>query len=221
MNPILESWYANAQNWIDTVSNSEIESRNLATNEAIVAAILAHEPKSVLDMGCGEGWLCRTLSEKGIQTVGTDAVPQLIKYAIEKGGASYYVADYQALQNGFIIQEAPFDLISINFALLDHHDTEAAIAALPQYLASNGKALIQTLHPFSGIEDGYASGWRTGSWNGLKREFVKPYAWYFRTLSDWTSLFAQHGFKISQIKEPLHPQTQKPLSIIFELEKID
>lgn len=219
MNPILESWYANAQNWISAVENNEIESRNVATNQAIIASILSYQPKKVLDMGCGEGWLCRALAAQDILSVGTDAVPDLVAYANQKGVAIYYTADYQSLKNGFQIPEAPFDLVSINFALLDHHDTEAAIEALSHYLIEGGKVVIQTLHPFADMEDDYVSGWRTGSWNGLKREFVKPYAWYFRTLSDWTNLFHEHGFKILKIKEPLHPKTQKPLSIVFELEK--
>ncbi len=60
-NPIIQSWKINAEKWIKTIENSEIESRQLVTNTAILENVLQRKPKSVLDIGCGEGWLVNTL----------------------------------------------------------------------------------------------------------------------------------------------------------------
>ena len=46
-----------------------IESRRLATDGAIVAAVVEERARSVLDVGCGEGWLSRALSERGVRVV--------------------------------------------------------------------------------------------------------------------------------------------------------
>ena len=54
-NPILKSWAVNAKKWIKTIENKEIESRQLVTNTAILQNILQQQPKTVLDIGCGEG----------------------------------------------------------------------------------------------------------------------------------------------------------------------
>lgn len=59
---ILESWDTNAQAWTQAVRNREIESRNRVTNRAIVDAILAQNFQSMLDVGCGEGWLIREIA---------------------------------------------------------------------------------------------------------------------------------------------------------------
>jgi 2-polyprenyl-3-methyl-5-hydroxy-6-metoxy-1,4-benzoquinol methylase len=52
---ILESWYKNMAPWIQSSSCGEIESRNLVINNAIVNAVPALAPKTVLDIGCGVG----------------------------------------------------------------------------------------------------------------------------------------------------------------------
>lgn len=56
------SWRANALAWTRAVRESRIESRRLATDRAIIEAVLARQPERVLDLGCGEGWLCRALA---------------------------------------------------------------------------------------------------------------------------------------------------------------
>ncbi|WP_221176052.1 class I SAM-dependent methyltransferase [Brevibacillus nitrificans] len=37
--------------------------------------IIRYRPSRVLDVGCGEGWLARTLNEEGIDVVGIDGSP--------------------------------------------------------------------------------------------------------------------------------------------------
>lgn len=75
---ILQSWSCNAKPWIRAIANAEITSRVLATNAAIVAAIQDRQPASVLDVGCGDGWLVRELSRLNIDALGVDAVPELV-----------------------------------------------------------------------------------------------------------------------------------------------
>lgn len=217
-NPILKSWAVNAKKWIKTIENKEIESRQLVTNSAILQNILQLQPKTVLDLGCGEGWLVNTLVKHHINAIGIDATPALIKAAKSKGKGQFKVKDYKALIKGVHFKEAPFDLISINFALFENKKTAALIRRLTDYLNQNGKIIIQTLHPFSIATDApYKSAWRKDSWNGLKRNFTQPYKWYFRTLEDWVKLFFKAGLVIEAIKEPIHPRTGRPASIVFVL----
>ena len=59
---IVESWHTNATPWTSAVREQRIESRRLVTDRAIVDAVFSRKPNSVLDLGCGEGWLVRALS---------------------------------------------------------------------------------------------------------------------------------------------------------------
>jgi 2-polyprenyl-3-methyl-5-hydroxy-6-metoxy-1,4-benzoquinol methylase len=217
---IIESWLANAGNWIAVIDNAEIESRRLCTNQAIVDTVLLYPVTTILDIGCGEGWLTRTLRHSGKQSYGVDVVPALIENAVAKDGNFYTVCSYAALSEGVSLALSSFDAAVMNFSLLDKDDSESLVKALQQYIKKDGFVFIQTLH-FTAIADNNTSGWKEGSWNGLKRDFTKPYEWYFRTLEDWLVLFAEAGMKVVAIKEPLHPETQKPLSFIFILQIIN
>lgn len=215
---ILGSWKANAGNWIATIENAEIESRRLVTNDAIINTILEYNPTNVFDIGCGEGWLSRALHAKGINTFGVDAIEELVSEAIKKGGAFYKTATFSELANREAGIDKKFDAAVVNFSLLDEEDTEALIKSANDYLNDNGYLIIQTLHPFAfaGNSD-YVTGWKEGSWNGMKRNFTQSYQWYFRTLESWVQLFKEANLAVKEIKEPVHPETKKPVSIIFVL----
>ena len=217
---ILQSWEANAGNWITTIDNAELESRVLVTNNAIVNTVCSYDFNSILDIGCGEGWLTRALRKKGKQSFGVDAIAALIENAVEKEGNFYETISYKELAAGRKLQLAPFDAAVINFALIDKDDSENLLKELHRYVVKEGFVFIQTLHT-DAVAENDKSGWRAGSWNGLKRDFTKPYDWYFRTLKDWLVLFAATGIKVVAIKEPLHPETQQPLSFIFVLQIIN
>jgi len=213
---IIESWQANAGNWIKIIETEGIQSRKIATNKAIVDMVSAYQPASVLDIGCGEGWLAKELADRGINVSGADIIPALIEKAKEKVKGNFVVASYEEIAEHSTSLQGKFDAIVINFALIGKESTEILLKALPAYLSPGGRLFIQTLHPHSRkpMED-YESGWKTGSWDGLGEQFTQPYQWYFRTLEDWLQLLNISGFEKIHFTEPLHPQTRQPLSVIF------
>lgn len=213
---IIDSWTANAANWIEIIDNKGIESRRLVTNQAIIDIVCNCNPASVLDLGCGEGWLARELQDKGIEITGVDAIPELIEKAKQRVKGDFIVASYDDISKGKIVFSKTFDAIVINFALIAKESTENLLASLPRYLAPVGKLFIQTLHPHSrkALND-YTSGWKEGSWDGLGEKFIKPYQWYFRTLEDWLALLGQAGFGRITVTEVLHPVSANQLSMIF------
>ncbi|MFT5446324.1 MAG: 2-polyprenyl-3-methyl-5-hydroxy-6-metoxy-1,4-benzoquinol methylase [Gammaproteobacteria bacterium] len=69
------SWELNAQLWTAAVRESIIASRAAGTDQAIVDAVIRCKPRSVIDIGCGEGWLMRRLSrEHDYHATGVEAV---------------------------------------------------------------------------------------------------------------------------------------------------
>ena len=211
---IIESWGNNASPWTAAVREGQIESRKLITNQAIVDAILSRSPNSVLDIGCGEGWLIRELAAREIRAVGIDVVPSLIEQAQRAGGGDFRVASYEEIAAGKL--KASVDVIVCNFALLGKGSVEGVFRTTPSLLNSHGSFIVQTLHPVVACGDfPYQDGWRKGSWVGFSSDFTDPAPWYFRTLESWIKLFLDNGFRLLEAREPIHPKTQKPASVIF------
>jgi SAM-dependent methyltransferase len=192
------SWIANASAWRDAIREKRIASRR-ATDVAIVEAVLDRKPRTVLDLGCGEGWLARALASHGIDVTGVDASAPLIEAARALGGGRFLVAGYDELPR------EPFDLIAANFSLLD--DRELALPPAETLI-------VQTVHPaFAGGP--YADGWRVETFDSFAGHWPESMPWYFRTLESWSGLFARAGYVISEIREPLHPERGVPASILF------
>jgi 2-polyprenyl-3-methyl-5-hydroxy-6-metoxy-1,4-benzoquinol methylase len=207
------SWNANADAWTRAVREQKIASRRLATDAAIVEVTLSLRPRSVLDLGCGEGWLTRRLHVEGVAATGIDASPTLIEKAREVGDGIFEVASYEDLQSDAARAAGPYDAIVANFSLL-HQDVRGLLRSLGRRLTSSGSLVVQTVHPaFAGGD--YVDGWRVETFATMDGDWPEPMPWYFRTLASWVSELALGGFTVAEIREPLHPEERRPLSIVF------
>lgn len=206
--------------WTTAVRERQIESRRLVTDQAIVNAVLDRSPRSVLDLGCGEGWLARALTASGIEVIGIDAIPALIEQAQQAGAGDFRVMSYEDVAAGRL--KLSVDAVVCNFALLGDESVAGLFGVVRSLLKPHGAFLVQTLHPLTTRGDHpYQDGWRQGSWAGFSADFSDAAPWYFRTLESWIRLFAKHGLRLLELREPLHPQTQKPASVIFMAQAAD
>jgi 2-polyprenyl-3-methyl-5-hydroxy-6-metoxy-1,4-benzoquinol methylase len=213
---IQASWVMNAAAWARAVRRGEILSRVRVTNGAILAAIDDCAPATLLDLGCGEGWLAHHCARRGIAVLGTDAVAELITVAAEDApdGARFRTLSHQQIGAGGLKER--FDVVVANFSLLGHHSLEELFPALPALLAPEGSLLVQTLHPMLVCADlPYEDGWREGSWSGFSPAFRTPAPWFFRTLESWMRLFQRHGLVVRELREPMDPLSGQPASVIF------
>lgn len=64
------SWEADASAWTIAVLTGTIADRQLATDQAVLSAVVQRAPRRALDLGCGEGCLPRTLAQRGIEVIG-------------------------------------------------------------------------------------------------------------------------------------------------------
>lgn len=211
---IISSWRKNVKPWISAVRDGEIESRRLVTNKAIIENVTGESPESVLDVGCGEGWLVRELSGSGISCMGVDVVPELIEYARHEGDGLFELVSYEDLTFDKLMKK--FDVLVSNFSLLGKESVVHLFQQAPLLLNQGGSFIIQTIHPVAGCgKSEYVDGWREGSWEGFSEKFCDPAPWFFRTIETWKALYTENGFALKKVLEPLNPVTNKPASIIF------
>ncbi|MGB8191962.1 MAG: class I SAM-dependent methyltransferase [Chitinophagaceae bacterium] len=213
---ILQSWHANATAWTNAIRTESIASRKLVTNKAIIDVILRHQPATLLDIGCGEGWLCRAVSEHNIEATGIDAVPGLIEAAQQQSEQEFQVCSYQDIATGNFNPLIKYDAVVFNFSLFGNELVASMLQQLHACISTNGRLFIQTLHPHTAsANEAYKDGWRTGTWSGFSEDFTDPAPWYFRTLESWVTLFSSTGYTLQEVIEPIHPNTNQPASIIF------
>lgn len=212
---ITRSWDANAGGWTRLIRGGGVESRRLATDAAILGAVSTRSPARVLDVGCGEGWLCRALEERGIRCVGVDGSAALVEAGRAAGGRYHHLSYDEIAADPEQLGRASFDCIVFNFSLLAEA-LDPLLRSLGALLAPGGRLLIQTVHPWSARGDGpYAPGWRVEAFEGFDGELREPMPWYFRTLGSWAEVLHRSGFGIEHLLEPVHPQTGEPLSLLI------
>ena len=218
---ISSSWQKNAKNWTHVVREGKIASRNAGTDLAIVGAIEEASPKTLIDVGCGEGWLVRQMRDSQLRrAVGVDGSKALIESARNADPSGLY-ADLQYNDLASLPKElaGPFDVAVCNFSLLDE-DLLPTFVAIRQCLMPDGTLLIQTLHPFNSASDQpYENGWREETFAGMAGDRWQPMPWFFRTLESWIREINAAGMCLTRLGEPLDPTTRRPLSILLTCQK--
>lgn len=212
---LLESWQANAELWTSAIREGKIQSRETTTHAAIQQAILAFSPNKALDLGCGEGWLIRSLANQGIEWVGVEGVPALAEKARESGKAEILTLNYAALVAEPHRCGGGFDLVVANFSLLEA-ELLPLFLSLRKIVTPGARILIQTLHPCT-LEGPYLSGPRSESFAAMGSGTWQTMPWYFRTLGDWLDLLRAADLKLLSLCEPLLPETLRPASLILEV----
>jgi 2-polyprenyl-3-methyl-5-hydroxy-6-metoxy-1,4-benzoquinol methylase len=210
----IASWSDNAERWTAAVRGQTIASRREATDAAILSAARAGRLGKALDVGCGEGWLCRELSREA-EIVGVDASRELISCAREAGGASYLVLSYAELTETPARAGKDFDTIICNFSLLDDK-VDALLDALASISNSEARLLIQTLHPVALTP--YEDGWRIERFDGFDAAGWSPMPYYARTLASWVDALAPN-WELKKIVEPRAPSAQTPASLLLVAER--
>jgi 2-polyprenyl-3-methyl-5-hydroxy-6-metoxy-1,4-benzoquinol methylase len=213
---LLESWHHNSHAWIEAIRSGSIESRLQVTDQAILLAVLGRQPERVLDLGCGEGWLLRSLTDRGVEAVGVDGDATLVEAAQTAGSASVYVASYAELVDANVEVGRDYNLICANFSLL-HQDIIPLLAAMIALLAPGGALVIQTLHPWAVAAGDYQDGWREETFSGFQGQW-RPMPWYMRTLSSWINALDMAGLRLASLQEPQHPQSPMPQSLLLVAE---
>jgi ubiquinone/menaquinone biosynthesis C-methylase UbiE len=177
----------------------------------------------VLDLACGNGYISRRLARQGAQVIGIDASASVIERARERErreplGISYQVADASRLD---LLDDASFDLVVSNMALMDIADAAGALREVGRLLRVSGRFAASFHHPCFEIPNASAwlieqldftrSVWRkvgryrelaTGScsWRGPDgmlhtAAYHRPLSWYIRALRE-------AGLVLVRLEEP-------------------
>jgi len=113
-------------------------------------------PKSgeqVLDVGCGQGYFSRLISEAGAKVVGIDIGSELVKLAKEQGSGNenYLVLSAEKMTG---LQDKRFDAAICVLALQNMKNFSAAVLEISRVLKNNGRCVLVLNHPTFRIPGG-------------------------------------------------------------------
>ena len=105
--------------------------------------------RSICDLACGQGRVARALAQRGAIMVGVDLSAELIAIArrdetAEPLGITYLIDDAQQLA---LVDDAQFDGVVCNLALMDIPDLPATVHAVRRVLRAGGCFVFSTTHP--------------------------------------------------------------------------
>ncbi len=169
---------------------------------------------TVLDAGCGTGYLSKKLRDRGALVTGIDFSERMIEIArATHPDIGFRVDSCSELRT---IGDEHFDIVIANYVLMDVPDLGGTMKALTCYCWS-----------FTYFEQRKCA---DPPWGHFKSEFI----WFHRPLSDYWKAFMAAGFAVVDFEEPkitedryhlarnereLKNGKTRPYSVAFKLQK--
>lgn len=157
---------------------------------------------TVLDAGCGEGYLARILAQRGAHVTGIDLAPRLVQMAQAKdpaGQTAYQVAD---LSQPLPAYREHFDLIVSHFVLNDVSDYRGFVTTLGSVAKRGGRLICSLNNPYSLVVRGHLTNYfdsdKVFPYRGMAAEGVKVH-FYQRTLGEYLDAFLSAGFQLHRL----------------------
>lgn len=171
---------------------------------------------TVLDAGCGEGYLSRLLAEKGANVTAVDFSDRMIELAVARTAEEEAIQYKQAnLENLSQFTDGQFDTIVSNMVIQDVSDLSVVLNELYRVLKTGGYFVFSILHPcfitpesrWEKDEQGKKLDFKVGDYfkeGQFEQRFgIKdPVFAFHRTLSTYLNTLIQTGFIVEKVVEP-------------------
>jgi len=217
------AWNAGASAWDEFVESGADYYRHEVHGPALLAACEPVADLDVLDLGCGQGYFCRQLAQRGARVVAIDLAEKQIALALSHEERAPLGIEYHVMGASEVSARWPdrrFDLITACMAIQDMADPAAALSSAFSALRPGGRMVFSIPHPCTDtpvrewlldqsgnktalkISRYFESGPTVLHWRmrRLSHHWDTPY--WRHTLTEWSTLVAEAGFLIQRILEP-------------------
>ena len=193
----------------DTVAEryaAEIDRRPwnaLYERPATLALLPDVRDRDVLDAGCGHGWYCQWLLDRGARVVGVDRSVRMAGLATKRLGNRARIIHGDVSDLGDVLADATFDIVLSSLVLHYVDDVGKAFCEFARLLRPAGRLVLSTHHPTHDAKSVADPGYMVEEvieerWGWLDRNM----RYYRRPLSSLTEPLAAAGFVIERICEP-------------------
>lgn len=167
--------------------------------------------RTVLDAGCGTGYLSCQLCKQGAIVTGIDFSPQMLEIAQQKDRSQNLTITFQedSCSQLKTLPDDCFDVLVSNYVLMDLPVLEGATHAFYRVLKPGGIAVVVFSHPCfpqgdeTRVNDDRSITycWKQSYFEQHKRQdlpwkhFTSSFIWFHRPLSDYWRAFRNAGFE--------------------------
>jgi ubiquinone/menaquinone biosynthesis C-methylase UbiE len=239
-------WNRVADDWLIQVGDDGDGNRRLNSDPVLWKFAGDVNGLTVLDAGCGTGYLSKKLRDQGARVTGIDFSERMIEIARAKHPDMDFRVD--SCSHLATIADEHFDMVIANYLLMDTPDLRATMEAFNRVRKTGGVAVLVFSHPCfpqdsaTVSENGEEICYRWSfpyfesrkcidpPWAHFKSEFI----WFHRPLSDYWKAFMAVGFVVVDFEEPritedryhlaktergLKNSKTRPCSVAFKLQK--
>ena len=215
---LVRSWDDKAAEWDAWIGVEGDANRRINSDPVLWRLLGDVRGRSVLDAGCGTGYLSVKLAQAGADVVGVDLSPEMV--AIAAGNAARAGVQGRFLAGSCAdlagVADASVDCVVSNYVLMDLPDLDGAMAAFARVLRPGGVVVAALLHPcFS--PPGGSERCDDGSvryrwpWSYLDRRrfeeswgpFATPFVAFHRPLSAYFAAILGAGLSVTAFEEPI------------------
>ena len=225
MQDSLSQWN-NAAQWYDQNMGEKGDNLNAAIIRPVVLEMLGNvQNTSILDVGCGSGYLAAELAQKAKRVTGVDFAPNFISLCKQKyknrTNMEFYIQD---IGQPFNCDTESFDAIVCKMVLQYVPDIQPFATEVLRMMRPAGKLVIVIDHPFRAV---YFSVLQNNSPHALQECFSDnpktkiglwgrtELTWYARTVSRYVNTFIDSGFRLIEMREPPAPADSPiPFSVL-------
>ena len=206
-----DGWNESAQAWIADMGEQGDYGRRYVLDPVVRERLSGRGFRKALDVGCGEGRLCRILSTFDVETVGLDPTVALLDQARRLHPSGRYV---EGVAGALPFLDAGFDLVVSCLSLIDIPDFETAISEMARVLAPGGTLFVANLTSFSTARVNAPAFLRAADRTGVRIERYLEHrsgweAWrgirirnWHRPLSAYMSAFLGQDLRLAYFDEP-------------------
>lgn len=196
--------------------------RQHVLNPALFSLVGDVAGKTILDAGCGQGYLSRLFAKRGAKVTGLEPAEGLIKYAKEreekeKLGITYVQADLSTWQDTL----GTFDIVVSNMVFMDIPDWQSAMKNCIAALKPGGLFVFSLSHPcFEYVRKDskdandfrHAVDWQEQPYVKVEEYFqefsVRNFIGYsfHHTLGTYINFVLENGCALKKLVEPQMPE---------------
>jgi 2-polyprenyl-3-methyl-5-hydroxy-6-metoxy-1,4-benzoquinol methylase len=163
----------------------------------LVELIGSVDTLAVLDAGCGEGILSRSLTGTPARIVGIDISPPLIAYARQRDLTQSIAYEVYDLSQPLPQYRDTFDLIVSNLVLNDVPDYVGFITTLGTLLKPQGRMVLSMNNPYSALLREKVGNYFDSA--ATAQYAFGPVTYFHRTMEDYSRAFSQAGFVLRRL----------------------